>query len=112
MSCVFCRILAGELPAERIGEGESWIAFRDLNPQAPVHLLIVPREHIESLSELDASRVELAGELLQAAAEMARSEDLQAGYRVVANAGSDGGQSVPHLHLHVLGGRVFRWPPG
>lgn len=113
MSCVFCRIVAGELPADRVGEGESWIAFRDLNPQAPVHLLVVPRDHIESLSALDESQVGLAGELLRAAAKMARSEGLtSAGYRVVTNTGHDGGQSVAHLHLHVLGGRVFDWPPG
>ncbi|MEJ2311748.1 MAG: histidine triad nucleotide-binding protein [Gemmatimonadales bacterium] len=112
MNCIFCGIAKGEVAADVIGEGERWIAFRDTNPQAPTHVLIVPREHIESLSGLEEARTELAGELLRAAASMARHEDLDAGYRVVANTGSDGGQTVPHLHLHLLGGRRLRWPPG
>lgn len=112
MSCLFCRIARGELDAEVIGRGERWIAFRDIAPQAPTHVLVVPREHIDSLSALDESRAELGGELLRAVAAIASQERLEAGYRVVANTGSDGGQTVPHLHLHLLGGRRLGWPPG
>ncbi len=112
MSCIFCGIANGEVEAEVIGEGARWIAFRDTNPQAPTHVLVVPREHIENLAALEESRTELAGELIRAAASMARQEGLETGYRVVANTGADGGQTVPHLHLHLLGGRKLRWPPG
>ena len=112
MDCLFCMIVSGEVPADLIAEGDRWIAFSDINPKAPTHVLIVPREHVESLSSLDESRVELGGELLRAAAAVARLDGLDDGYRVVANTGADGGQSVPHLHLHVLGGRPMRWPPG
>ncbi len=112
MDCLFCRIVSREVPADLIAEGDRWIAFRDINPKAPTHVLIVPREHVDSLSNLDESRVELGGELLRAAAAVARLDGLDDGYRVVANTGADGGQSVPHLHLHVLGGRPMRWPPG
>ena len=112
MSCLFCGIVRGELPAQVVDEAERWVAFRDINPQAPTHLLVVPREHLESLSALEPSHLSLAGELLAAAATVARRAGLSAGYRVVANTGADGGQTVPHLHLHVLGGRSLRWPPG
>ena len=112
MSCIFCGIAKGEVAAEVVGEGERWIAFRDINPQAPTHVLVVPRDHIESLSELDEARMELCGELLLAAAGIARQEGLAAGYRVVANTGPHGGQTVPHLHVHLLGGRRLGWPPG
>jgi histidine triad (HIT) family protein len=110
-SCIFCRIVAGEIPAKLVYEDERCVAFRDLSPQAPTHVLVIPREHVVSLAELtDAS---LGGALLEAAAEVARREGLEAGgYRVVTNVGSDGGQSVFHMHLHVLGGRRMGWPPG
>lgn len=111
--CLFCRIVRGELDSERVAEGSRWVAIRDISPQAPTHVLVVPREHIESLNEMDVSRTELAGHLLLAAREVAEQEGLaQGGYRVVANTNRDGGQTVPHLHLHVLGGRRMRWPPG
>ncbi len=103
MSCVFCRIVAGELPATRVYEDDAVVAFRDVRPQAPVHVLVVPKVHVESLWELEDR--ELAGRLLAAAAEVARSEKLEAGFRVIANTRKDGGQEVLHLHLHVLGGR-------
>ncbi len=112
MDCLFCRIVSGDVPADLIAEGDRWIAFRDINPKAPTHVLIVPREHVDSLSSLDESRVELGGELRRAAAAVAHLDRLDDGYRVVANTGADGGQTVPHLHLHVLGGRPMRWPPG
>ena len=110
--CLFCRIAAGEIPAEIVGEDERWIAFRDIQPQAPVHVLIVPRVHVESAADLEFD-TELAGELLRAAAVVARSEGLeQDGFRVVSNVGERSGQSVMHLHFHVLGGRRMHWPPG
>jgi len=111
--CLFCRIVGGQIPAEIIAEGESWIAFRDIQPQAPVHALVVPREHVEGVASLEAEHAGLAGELLMAAAEVARQEGVgESGFRVVTNVGERAGQSVFHLHLHVLGGRRMRWPPG
>lgn len=109
--CLFCKIAAGEMEADRVAEGSTWIAIRDINPQAPVHVLVLPREHVESLNDLESPK--LAGGLLLAARRVAEDEGLAAGgYRVVANTNRDGGQTVPHLHLHVLGGRPMRWPPG
>lgn len=110
--CVFCRIAAGEIPASVVAEGERWLAFRDLQPQAPVHLLVIPRSHVESVADLGEAD-DLGAVLLRAAAVVAREAGLEdGGYRVVTNVGEGGGQSVPHLHLHVLGGRQMRWPPG
>lgn len=109
--CLFCRIVRNELEAEPVAEGDGWVAIRDIQPQAPTHVLVLPREHVRSLDEL-ADRA-LAGTLLLAAAEVARLEGVaEAGYRVVANTNEAGGQTVPHFHLHVLGGRGMRWPPG
>ena len=102
-ACVFCRIAAGELPAERVLEDELVLAFRDVRPQAPVHVLVVPREHVASLWELADER--LAGRLLGAAAEVARALGLERGWRLIANTREHGGQEVGHLHLHVIGGR-------
>jgi histidine triad (HIT) family protein len=111
--CLFCKIGRGELPATRLLETEEVVAFRDINPQAPVHILIVPREHIPSLGEIDRSQAELVGKLHLAAAELARRAGLtEQGWRVVTNVGADAGQTVPHLHLHLLGGRTMHWPPG
>jgi histidine triad (HIT) family protein len=110
--CLFCRIAAGEIPAEIVGEDEKWIAFRDIQPQAPVHVLVIPRVHVESAADLEFDP-ELSGELLRAAAVVARSEGLeQDGFRIVSNVGERSGQSVMHLHFHVLGGRRMHWPPG
>jgi len=103
MACVFCRIAAGELPAERVYEDGDVLAFRDIHPQAPTHVLVVPRKHLTSLHELDDAH--LAGKLLAAAARVAREAKLEQGWRLIANSGEHGGQEVPHLHLHVLGGR-------
>ena len=110
MPTLFERIISGEIPAERVYEDAHCMAFRDIAPQAPTHVLVVPREPITSLDE-DLS-IELAGHLLLAARKVAQLEKLERGYRVVINCGADGGQSVDHIHLHVLGGRPMNWPPG
>ena len=103
MDCIFCKIIAGEIPSETVLEGPDWVAIRDVSPQAPTHVLVLPREHVESLWELEDEH--LAGALLAAAAAVARHEGLERGWRLIANTREEGGQEVPHLHLHVLGGR-------
>lgn len=111
--CMFCRIVAGEIPAEIIRSDTHSVAFRDINPQAPAHVLVVPREHLSSLETVGPDQGDLLGALLLAARDVARQEGLaEDGYRAVLNVGADGGQTVPHLHVHVLGGRSLRWPPG
>lgn len=112
MSCVFCKIVAGEIPSTPVFQDDQSYAFADINPQAPVHVLIVPRAHLGSLEEATQSHRELLGHLLGVAAEIARRKNLARGYRVVVNVGEDGGQTVDHLHLHLLGGRGLNWPPG
>jgi len=110
-ACLFCRIVSGEIPATLIAETPHAVAFRDIAPKAPVHVLVIPRRHIGSLAEAGDS-AEL-GEVLSLAAAVAVQEGVAAtGYRVVTNVGEDGGQSVGHLHFHVLGGRALGWPPG
>lgn len=110
-SCIFCRIAAGEIPATRVMESEHCVAFRDLSPQAPTHVLVIPRRHVESLNQLDDPA--LAAALFAMARDVARAEGIdESGYRVVVNTNANGGQTVYHLHLHVLGGRAMRWPPG
>lgn len=111
-NCLFCRIARGELPTQKVLETDDLVAFRDINPQARVHVLVIPREHIASLDALEPHHAELVGKLHMAARDIARKEKLDAGWRLVTNVGEDGGQTVPHLHFHVLGGRPFRWPPG
>ncbi|MER3427317.1 MAG: histidine triad nucleotide-binding protein [Pyrinomonas sp.] len=113
--CIFCRIIAGELPSRMVHQDEVCVAFHDINPQAPVHILVVPREHVASLDEATFERRELLGHLLLTAARVANAEGLtrkSSGYRTVINTGAGVGQSVFHLHLHVLGGRPMSWPPG
>jgi histidine triad (HIT) family protein len=112
MSCLFCRIVAGEIPATVVHEGPRTLAFRDLNPQAPTHVLVIPKDHYADVAALAAVDPAYAGEVLAAAAEIARAEGLTGGYRLVANTGGDAGQTVDHLHVHVLGGRALSWPPG
>lgn len=109
--CLFCRIARGEIPAARVAETDECIAFRDIAPQAPVHVLIIPRQHFESMDEVpDASVV---GAMSMLAQQVARSEGIAGtGYRCVINTGRDGGQTVGHVHLHLLGGRTHGWPPG
>jgi len=110
-TCIFCKIARGEIPAKMVVNNKEIVAFRDLNPQAPVHILIVPKKHVASLD--DANDSDLLGRMLSLAAAIARQEKIaKSGYRTVINTGKDGGQSVDHLHLHLLGGRPFAWPPG
>jgi histidine triad (HIT) family protein len=109
--CLFCRIIRKEIPAQIVAETDDCIAFRDINPQAPVHLLIVPREHVPSLDQ--AGDAALVGRLALFAADLARQEGIAArGYRAVINTNADAGQTVFHIHLHLLGGRKLHWPPG
>jgi histidine triad (HIT) family protein len=112
MSCLFCKIIDGSIPSTRIYEDEECIAFADIHPQAPAHLLVVPRKHIGSLAEAASEDTPLLGHLLARAADLARQRGLTKGYRTVINTGADGGQTVDHLHLHLLGGRHMAWPPG
>jgi histidine triad (HIT) family protein len=112
-SCLFCRIVADELPSTRVHEDDAVIAFRDIAPRAPTHVLVIPREHIASAADLTEAHGPILGRLFAVAADVARSEGIaEAGYRVVTNVGRWGGQSVDHLHFHVMGGRAFDWPPG
>ena len=110
-SCIFCRIARGEIPAQMVTHHKEMVAFRDLKPQAPVHILIVPTKHISSLD--DATDFDLVGRMMALAAAIARQEKIsKTGYRTVINTGKNGGQSVDHLHIHLLGGREMSWPPG
>jgi histidine triad (HIT) family protein len=110
---IFGRIATGEVPADILYQDEHLVAFRDLGPQAPTHVLIIPRKPIPTINDLEEADVELAGRLLLAAARIARQLGIsEAGYRVVINCNADGGQTVFHLHLHLLGGRPMHWPPG
>ena len=110
--CLFCRIAAKQIPSQIVYEDPELFAFEDINPQAPTHLLICPRKHLESLTDAGAEDQAVLGKLQLVAAEIARERKLLAGYRTVVNSGDGAGQSVFHLHLHLLGGRQFRWPPG
>lgn len=112
MSCIFCKIVAGKIPSTAVYQDEDSYAFADLHPQAPTHVLLVPRKHIGSLADAKPEDTALLGRLLASAAEIARREGLGNGWRVVINSGADGGQTVGHLHLHILGGRGMGWPPG
>ncbi len=111
--CLFCRIVADELPAEVVLDTEHTYAFRDISPVAPVHVLVVPRAHIASAAEVTAAHAGVLAEMLTTAREVAEAEGvLDTGYRLVLNVGEDAANTVPHLHLHVLGGRRMGWPPG
>ena len=112
-NCLFCKIVARKIPGKIVFENERVVAFEDIAPVAPTHVLVVPREHFASTLEVDPSRHALVGELVQVAAELARARGFAAdGYRLVFNTNAGAGQTVFHLHLHLLGGRTFRWPPG
>ncbi|HEY6291225.1 MAG TPA: histidine triad nucleotide-binding protein [Terriglobia bacterium] len=112
-NCIFCKIIRGEAQGKIVYEDEIAIAIADIHPQAPVHLLVVPREHIETLAATKVGDERLMGHLFRIATELARAQGLESrGYRTVINNGAGAGQSVFHLHVHLLGGRVFHWPPG
>ena len=111
--CLFCKIVAGDIAADIVYESDTAIAFRDLNPQAPTHVLIVPRQHIATINDIDDEHQALVGSLFTAAKSIAANEGLSDdGYRVVMNCNEAAGQTVFHIHLHLLGGRTFTWPPG
>lgn len=112
MDCIFCKIAAGEIPANKLYEDERCLVFHDLSPQAPVHLLLIPKAHIPSCDALDEQNCAVVGHIFAMAARVARELKLQNGYRIVNNCGVDGGQTVGHLHFHLLGGRELAWPPG
>ena len=108
--CVFCKIVAGELPSQKLLDDQSSIVITDLNPQAPKHLLVIPKEHFSNISECEDTN--LLGTLMQNATKIAKENGLTRGFRLVVNTGVEGGQTVDHLHIHVLGGRAMLWPPG
>ena len=109
--CLFCRIVAGEIPCTKVYEDEEVLAFRDINPQAPTHVLVIPKAHVGNIASMPSGDV--LGPVFAAAAKVACQEGIdKSGYRLVFNVGADAGETVPHLHLHVLGGRALCWPPG
>ncbi len=113
MDCLFCRIASGQVPTKKVYEDEEVVAFEDINPQAPVHMLVIPRKHTPTLNDLGPEDDATLGRLHRVAAELARDRDLsERGYRVVMNCNEEAGQTVFHIHLHLLGGRRMKWPPG
>lgn len=110
--CLFCKIVAGDIPGDIVAEDDTGVAFRDLNPVAPTHVLVVPRAHHADAAALAAASPESVGALVALAARVAEAEGLTGGYRMVFNTGEEGGQTVYHVHLHLLGGRGMQWPPG
>lgn len=112
MDCVFCKIAAGEIPSKKVYEDDQILAFCDLEPQAPVHILLIPKKHIGSAAEVTPENSAVVAHIFEVAARLAKENKLDRGFRIVCNTGTDGGQSVPHLHFHLLGGRSMKWPPG
>ncbi|CAD5108209.1 histidine triad nucleotide-binding protein [Zestomonas carbonaria] len=112
MDCLFCKIVAGEIPARKLYEDEHVIAFHDVGPQAPVHFLVIPKKHIPTLNDLQEEDKALSGHILHTAQRLAREQGCEEGFRVVMNCNSLGGQTVFHIHMHVLGQRQMTWPPG
>ncbi len=113
MDCLFCKIINGDIPSTKVYEDELVYAFRDIEPQAPTHILIIPKEHISSANELTEENASVVGHVFAVAAKIAKAEGIaEGGYRIVNNCGEDGGQTVKHLHFHMLGGRSLQWPPG
>lgn len=110
--CLFCKIVKGEVPAEIVHETDGTMAFKDINPAAPTHVLIIPKKHVASAQDLTAADGDLLGEMFEAMSSIASEARVLGGHRIVTNIGPDAGQSVPHLHFHVLGGRNLSWPPG
>lgn len=112
-TCLFCRIAAGEIPAQKVAENDHALAFRDINPQAPSHVLIIPKSHLaDSAAQVGAAHAATLGAVFELAAYVARTEKLEQGWRLVTNVGAHAGQTVHHLHFHLLGGRPMEWPPG
>lgn len=112
-NCLFCKIIAGEIPSQKVYEDDHVLAFRDIDPKAPVHVLIIPKKHFGSVMDLGDADAEYLEAMTHAAQEIARKEGLdETGFRLVINTGEGGGQTVPHLHMHLLGGRALGWPPG
>ncbi|WP_422444130.1 histidine triad nucleotide-binding protein [Thermoanaerobacterium sp. DL9XJH110] len=113
MDCIFCKIAGHEIPAGVVYEDDDVIAFKDINPQAPIHLLIVPKKHVASIMEINAGNEDVISKIVKAAQNLARQNNIDSkGFRLVVNTGNDGGQTVNHLHFHLLGGRFMTWPPG
>ena len=111
--CLFCKILDGEIPCDRVYENDQVIAFRDVNPQAPTHILVIPRKHISTVNDLTADDKNIVGEMMLAAQAVAKQEGIEeSGYRLIMNCNEGAGQTVFHIHLHILGGRRMNWPPG
>lgn len=110
--CLFCQIVGGEIDSKKVKETDNVLAFEDINPAAPTHVLVIPKEHVASAHELGSSHGEVLGEIFEVAGAVAEEAGISEGYRIVTNIGRPAGQSVFHLHLHVLGGRDFSWPPG
>ncbi len=111
--CIFCKIISGDIPADILYQNDNVLAFRDLSPQAPVHFLVIPKKHISTINDIQTEDAALIGELFLAAKTVAKQEDMDdTGYRCVMNCNDDGGQTVHHIHLHVLGKRQMSWPPG
>ena len=112
MDCIFCKIARNEIPSKKLYEDDEIVAFNDLEPQAPVHVLIIPKAHISSANEITAENSDIIGKIFIVAAKIAKEQGLNKGYRIVNNCGEDGGQTVKHLHFHLLGGRKMHWPAG
>ena len=112
MDCLFCKIINGEIPSNKVYEDDRVFAFRDIAPQAPTHILIIPKQHIKSAAEIDESNSDVVAHIFEVAAKIAKQECLDDGFRIVNNCGRDGGQTVGHLHFHMLAGRLLAWPPG
>lgn len=112
MDCIFCKIAVGEIPSNKVYEDDRVVAFYDLDPQAPVHVLIIPKEHISSADDLNEQNAQVVSHIFLVAAQIAKQLKLDKGYRIVNNCGEEGGQTVKHLHFHLLGGRSMKWPPG
>ena len=111
--CLFCNMVSGAIPCDKVYENEYVLAFRDIDPKAPTHILIIPKKHIKTLNEINENDQDLLGELLLTAKKIAKDEGIDtSGYRTVINCNSDGGQTVFHIHMHLLGGRQMAWPPG
>ncbi len=110
--CVFCKIINGEIPSQKVYEDEDILAFHDISPVAPVHVIVIPKTHITSLNEIEDEHQPLMGKLFGVIKKLARELNLDDGYRVVNNCGENGNQTVPHLHFHLIGGRMMTWPPG